>query len=243
MSSEELVLKLFEFFWFEHGIFSRASPPLTAGVSAVVDVDEEIERPATAAAKLSRTPTLIVRSLSDQALSSKNQESSYDCSSPNSVLAMPKLQPILSGKEIGEFSEVTEENDRRQRRRRRRRRDMSRSLSELEYEEVKGFMDLGFVFSDEDKESRLVSIIPGLQRLGKKEEQNCAGDELEIKKDVFDDECIISRPYLSEAWEFLENKKSYENPLRNWRIPAFGNEMELKHHLKFWAHTVASTVK
>ncbi|MCL7043829.1 hypothetical protein MKW94_016938 [Papaver nudicaule] len=41
-----------------------------------------------------------------------------------------------------------------------------KSLSDLEFEELKGFMDLGFVFSEEDRNS---SLIPGLQRLGNKE--------------------------------------------------------------------------
>ncbi|CAN1142444.1 hypothetical protein LINPERPRIM_LOCUS26028 [Linum perenne] len=42
----------------------------------------------------------------------------------------------------------------------------SKSMSSLEFEELKGFMDLGFVFSEKDKESSFVSILPGLQRLG-----------------------------------------------------------------------------
>ncbi|KAG6433037.1 hypothetical protein SASPL_104642 [Salvia splendens] len=78
----------------------------------------------------------------------------------------------------------------------------SKNLTELEVEELKGFMDLRFVFSDEDRDSnsRLASIIPGLMRKG--------------------GETTPSRP-----------------------IPAFGNEMELKDHLRFWAHSVASTVR
>ncbi|KAF9590953.1 hypothetical protein IFM89_000498 [Coptis chinensis] len=40
-----------------------------------------------------------------------------------------------------------------------------RSLFELEYEEVKGFMDLGFTFKKEQLSSRMMSVIPGLQRL------------------------------------------------------------------------------
>ncbi|KAB2608707.1 hypothetical protein D8674_011875 [Pyrus ussuriensis x Pyrus communis] len=52
-------------------------------------------------------------------------------------------------------------------------------------------MDVGFVFSEEDKDSNIVSIIPGLQRLGKKDDS----------KDKSFDESAITRPYLSEAWE------------------------------------------
>ncbi|KAL5053768.1 hypothetical protein RYX36_034450, partial [Vicia faba] len=68
----------------------------------------------------------------------------------------------------------------------------SKSVSELELEELRGFMDLGFVFSEEDKNSNLVSIIPGLRRLGKKDEEQ--------EEDVCD-ESMIQRPYLYEAWE------------------------------------------
>ncbi|KAL5078496.1 hypothetical protein RYX36_006917, partial [Vicia faba] len=70
----------------------------------------------------------------------------------------------------------------------------SKSLSDLEFEELKGFMDLGFVFSEEDKDSNLVSIIPGLQRFGKKDEEQ--------EEDVCD-ESMIQRPYLSEDWESI----------------------------------------
>ncbi|KAG6434414.1 hypothetical protein SASPL_106047 [Salvia splendens] len=44
----------------------------------------------------------------------------------------------------------------------------SKSLTKLEVEELKRFMDLRFVFSDEDRDSnsRLASIIPGLMGKG-----------------------------------------------------------------------------
>ncbi|KAK9265568.1 hypothetical protein L1049_012458 [Liquidambar formosana] len=99
-------------------------------------------------------------------------------------------------------------------------------------------MDLGFVFSEEDKDSRLVSIIPGLQRLGRKGVE----DDDEKGKEV--DESVVSRPYLSEAWDVLD-RKEVEQPLllMDWRIPASGNKMDMKDNLRFWAHTVASTVR
>ena len=44
----------------------------------------------------------------------------------------------------------------------------SKSLTSLEFEELKVFMDLGFVFFEKDKDYlKLVSILPGLFRLGK----------------------------------------------------------------------------
>ncbi|CAN1132764.1 hypothetical protein LINPERPRIM_LOCUS30264 [Linum perenne] len=69
-------------------------------------------------------------------------------------------------------------------------------------------MDLGFVFSEEDKDSRLVSIFPRLQRLGKAEHPPPSPPP------------AVPRPYLSEAWAAKEerkkeNKKKVVNPLMN----------------------------
>ncbi|XP_073127015.1 uncharacterized protein [Henckelia pumila] len=259
MSDEEtILLNLFDFYWFEHGVFSEKKLAFsTVKTSPVLQVqvgggeEEVLEKP-----KLKPIKTLMRKSLSDQFLSSKDCLESSGSPSPDSVL-VPQLQTILSGKEIEEFPESAHEieeyssiyNSRKGfeknrkgsgvhllshtepegKKQRRRRKGSGKSLSELEFEELKGFMDLGFVFSDEDKDARLVSIIPGLQRLG-------------INRTEESDHKISSvpRPYLSEAWEFLEEEKS---PLTGWRIPAFGNEMELKDHLRYWAHTVASTVR
>lgn len=255
MSAEETVLNLFDTNWFEQRAFT-SKPSLSAPQNApflqetaVVDQDHK--------PKLNRITTLMRKSYSDQFLNSK------DCSSesPKSVLG-PHLQTILSGKEVESFEDSTdslpsedkvsidtdkichEKEDPKlglcskpeRRTRRRRRKSGSRSLSELEFEELKGFMDLGFVFSDEDKDSRLVSIIPGLQRLGKNVQES------DIKNGLIE-ETSVARPYLSEAWDRVEDEEKVKNPLMEWRIPAFGNETEFKHHLKFWAHTVASTVR
>ncbi|KAL6134175.1 hypothetical protein ACLB2K_066408 [Fragaria x ananassa] len=58
----------------------------------------------------------------------------------------------------------------------RKRSGSSKSLSDLEFDELKGFTDLGFVFTEEDnKDSNLVAIISGLQRLRVSDE----GDEEE----------------------------------------------------------------
>lgn len=108
-----------------------------------------------------------------------------------------------------------------------RRKKGSRSLSELEFEELKGFLDLGFTFSDAEMDSRLVSIVPGLQRLGK----GGGGGE---------GESGVSRPYLSEAWSFA---KKEEDPLTNWTISAVGDEIGMKDQLRNWAQVVASTVR
>lgn len=182
-----------------------------------------------------------MRSKSDQVSSMTSFNS--DFLSPSSVLFTPHLQTILSGKEATQQESIQpqqienklqqpEKNRRGENRvRRRKEKSTSKSLSDLEFEEVKGFMDLGFVFSEEDKDSSLVDIIPGLQRLGKKNDE-------EEGKNV--DESSVSRPYLSEAWEVLEREN---NPLMNWRVPAPDNEIDMKDSLKWWAHTVASAVR
>ncbi|CAI0475835.1 unnamed protein product [Linum tenue] len=115
----------------------------------------------------------------------------------------------------------------------------SKSLSSLEFEELKGFMDLGFVFSEEDRESSLVSILPGLQRLGKKD-----GGEAVEPPSAVDESVVPRRPYLSEAWA-VQEKEKMRNPVMNWRVPALGlgSEIDMKDSLRLWAHSVASTVR
>nr|GLL34681.1 uncharacterized protein LOC109155665 [Ipomoea trifida] len=215
----ETILNLFDSFWFEHEILTLKSS------NSQETIVEELP-----AAKFCRTPTLMVRSLSEQCLISKERLES-ETHSPKSVLSgSPKLHPVLSGKEYLEFPKSNVRNDSVSSGFSRRRK--TRSLSELEFEEVKGFMDLGFVFSDEDKDSTLVSIIPGLQRLGVRE----GGDDDDDKGGA-----RVSRPYLSEAWSVMEEERK---PLmKTWRIPAFGSsEMEIKDQLRCWAHKVASNV-
>lgn len=234
--AEEDIIQLLDLSWFRHEIFSnRAS---SCSVVHETDPVAEVEE-----LKISHMSSgLHVRSLSDQLWSFSSDSESI---SPNSTLPTLKLQTIQSGKEFVTQMSVKQEEEtkpaaaaaveitaeRKQRRRIRRRGKQSKSLSDLEFEEVKGFMDLGFVFSEQDKYSSLVSIIPGLQRL---------------HKDTDDPEAMnkhkqmVSRPYLSEAWEALDEVK---NPLMNWRFPAPANDVTIKHHLRFWAHTVASTVK
>ncbi|KAL7087067.1 hypothetical protein ACP275_13G042600 [Erythranthe tilingii] len=247
MSAEEtLVFNLMDSYWFEHGVFSAKKS--TMKISLVVDED-------LTTSKLNRSVTLIRKShSSDHLLSIKDCSSEYfDSPSPTSVLlAGPHLQTILSGKQVDSFQDLTdtdsscislshtvegafdtETNTRnrqlnKRRMRNKRRSGAGKSLSELEFEELKGFMDLGFVFTGDDQklDSKLVSIIPGLQRLGKNVDESASESESES----------ISRPYLSEAWNYSSTNPS----MKDWRIPAFGNEMELKHHLRFWAHSVAS---
>ena len=103
-------------------------------------------------------------------------------------------------------------------------------------------MDLGFVFSEEDKNSWLVSIVPGLKRLGRK--STSGGEDHDEEEDGENiEKSEVSRPYLSEAWGVLDRRRKEMDGLLNWRIPASANEMDMKDHLRLWAHTVASAVR
>ncbi|KAK1557928.1 hypothetical protein Q3G72_034361 [Acer saccharum] len=204
--------------------------------------------------EISRIPSRRKRSMSADSTSFDSVLSL----SPDSVLFAPKLETILSGKEsiiegkeeeeeepkpAHDFQEHVSKKKAAARTRRRKRNTFgggeSKSLSDLEFEELKGFMDLGFVFTEEDnKDSRLVEIVPGLQRLKGRDQISDNHDHESANN--------ISRPYLSEAWDVLDMKKEEEkSPLltMNRKIPALSNEIDMKDHLKWWAHTVASTVR
>lgn len=243
----EHVVKLLDTYWFETTVLTNKTPsPLhsTENSTPHTHVVEQLSLDS----KLLRVPTLHVRSFSDQNLASSLGAFS-DSPSPNSVLTPQKLRPILSGKEVEDFllersagSHADEDEEvpirkKQGHRRRLKRGKTTRSLSDLEFKELKGFMDLGFVFSEEDKDSRLVSLIPGLQRLGR---EDSGGVGAEQQKKI--DETVICRPYLSEAWGVLDQRKVV-NPLLNWRVPALDNEVDMKDNLRFWAHTVASIVR
>lgn len=244
----EQVLKLLDTYWFETTIFNKTPSSFHSTVYSNSTSLSHVKEVLSLDSKLLRVPTLQVRSLSDQNLGSSVGVFS-DFPSPNSVLTPQKLRPILSGKEVEEFApEKGNENHKNEKvevpkkklshshRRRFRKGKTTKSLSELEFKELKGFMDLGFVFSEEDKDSKLVSLIPGLQRLGKK--------DAEVKSELNVNETVICRPYLSEAWGVLDQRKVVNvNPLLNWRVPVVGNEIDMKDNLRFWAHTVASYVR
>lgn len=122
------------------------------------------------------------------------------------------------------------------RRRSRRRRAMSRSRSyrsvtELENYEVKGFMDLGFVFRKEELSMEIMNIIPGLQRLGKE------GRDDEASREEKEEDEGVERPYLSEAW--MRHDLSVVSPSLQPRSP-YGADM--KRQLRFWAREVASVI-
>ncbi|KAM1132429.1 hypothetical protein FF1_046824 [Malus domestica] len=252
---EEALLNLFDSYWFGHEILSQKSPsqPQQATNNPTLQVDESAQE------ETLELPILNLRSLSDQFLNTPSF-------SPSGT---PKLQTIFSGEQVTNFSKNDElpahptkssrvsssssgssssssSSSRRSSERKRRKRVLgpSKSLSELEFEELKGFMDLGFVFTEEDKDSsRLVSIIPGLQRLASCEEEDIRDYQKEEEEE--EDHGVVSRrPYLSEAWDVLDQRKKENQMLMKWRIPAATNlGKDMKHHLRFWAHSVASSVR
>lgn len=144
---------------------------------------------------------------------------------------------------------------------RRMRRKTRRSLLwDLEFEEVKGFMDLGFRFEKEQVNPELMNVLPGLQRFGSSTSTNSTAtttttgtdlDELrESSGGLFDDDDeeeeeddgveLGLRPYLSEAWLI----KRPDSPLLNLRIPNSDSSTpaDMKKHLRCWARTVASEI-
>ncbi|KAL8460696.1 hypothetical protein ACS0TY_031497 [Phlomoides rotata] len=194
----EAVVNLFDAYWFHHQIFQTQSKPINS--------DPELIQQNSPKPEISSQLSIHSRS--------KSHEHLY-MSSPDSVLK----SHLKNGREIS--AEIPRPPQRSKITKRKR---FSKSLSDLEFEEVKGFTEIGFVFSEDDeKDSRLVEIIPGLQRLGHSKEITELSREQRM------------RPYLSEAWEL--------NPLMDWRIPAMSNEVEMKDSLKCWAHTVASAVR
>ena len=109
-----------------------------------------------------------------------------------------------------------------------------KSLGELELEEVKGFMDLGFEFTREDLSPQMVKLVPGLQRFKTRmDRQNLEDDDDDDKKRD------IARPYLSEAWTI--NRPN--SPLLNLRMPRVSSTTDMKNHLRSWARTVAIEIQ
>ncbi|CAA7055827.1 unnamed protein product [Microthlaspi erraticum] len=243
MVEEEELLKLFEQNWSERPIFKKSKDLLNLNREKIQEEE---------AVKKSPVSFLVERAMSDETMMTSSSKTSLFVSSsddlflsPRSVLNVKsspvKLQTILSGKEVNEFSTAerervlskkSEKEEERRKKQRNVRTRRGKSMSDLEYEELKGFMDLGFVFSEEDQQdSNLVSILPGLQRLVKKDPE-------------VTEENRAARPYLSEAWDACGGRKGKRQitPEIKWRAPAI-NEVELKDHLKHWAHAVASTIR
>ncbi|URE13051.1 hypothetical protein MUK42_23853 [Musa troglodytarum] len=232
------VLHLFDLYWFHHQILSTSPPPPPR--PPLDPLHTSPIQPTT------RTPLLHRRhrrSLSDESIPSASL-----------TIRPPKLCTILSGKAApsedlfagaepvapaagGSESKSYGRWGQRGGRRRRKKKEKSKSLTDLEFEELKGLVELGFTFSDAETDPRLLEIVPALQRLGLG--RNRASEEEAPPAAPVD--ATVSRPYLSEAWEVAEAKPE-ERLLKNL-IPAGVAGADLKGQLRCWAHAVASTVR
>jgi hypothetical protein len=84
-----------------------------------------------------------------------------------------------------------------------------RPVGELEFDEVKGFMDLGFQFKKEYISPRMISVVPGLQRLCLLQSESQLMDDGSTEND---DDDIVKRP-RSKSKEFKRKHglRPYEN--------------------------------
>ncbi|XP_022718006.1 uncharacterized protein LOC111276526 [Durio zibethinus] len=98
---------------------------------------------------------------------------------------------------------------------------LQKSQSDLAFQELQGFKDLGFTFDKEDLSPGVVSILPGLQ-------------ENKIEDSKQDN---VRRPYLSEAWLV----QSHPPPIPN--CVSKDSAEDMKEQLKFWARAVATNVR
>ncbi|KAL8088305.1 hypothetical protein AgCh_038185 [Apium graveolens] len=214
MAAEE-VLKLYDSYWFDFEIFTRKHV-----VPDTIAPDFQHQEPNLSPSVQTQTRTRSLHCLCS------GTSFSLSSPSPDSVIAVTKLETVFSGiKAKDEDVEIPVTRNKVEKKKQRRNKKGSKSLTDLEFEELKGFMDLGFVFTEEDKDSGLVSIIPGLQRF------RIEGNEYKVL-----------RPYLSEAWAVSDQTKA-TNQLINWRLQIPNGEIGMKDLLRGWAQSVASTVK
>lgn len=252
MEAEDLLLALFDAYWFQTLILRRIRPPPLSPETPVIGFDPGYAE--SISSDLSQAPppsSLLLRR------HCRSQSDELACL-PAIQIQNPKLQTIFSGKARAEdrlpmappAGEIrgrrfTSDPDWREPGRRRKT-GASKSLTDLEFEELKGFMDLGFTFSgDEAADPRLISIVPGLQRLreGALDGGDSAGETSLPSSDVAGS-AVPRAPYLSEAWEAAEAEQERGSVLlRNWRIPVAGEAVDMKDHLRLWAQAVASAVR
>ncbi|KAL6567350.1 hypothetical protein OROGR_001018 [Orobanche gracilis] len=222
----EAVLNLFDSSWFYLKILEKSqSEPPTSEPNPSPQIQQKSSK-----INVPRQLTISTRSKSDQLIVSN---SNPDIPSP--ISQKPYLATIPSEREFSIEIPRTPKLNKPRRGLNKKMKRLSKSLSELEFEEMEGFMDLGFVFSEEDKgDSSLAEIIPGLQKLGRDCEE----------RRIFEESCASrARPYLSEAWNVYHNRQMERAPLMEWRMPAVSNEIDMKDSLKWWAHSVASAVR
>lgn len=109
---------------------------------------------------------------------------------------------------------VTPEMELPQRQKKKKKKRRPKGTSDLEFQELKGFTELGFDFSQDKLSPRLLDLLPGLKRL------------------------LIDHDNINKKTEFQES------PPGNWEPPSLNaSGVDLKEYLKIWARSVASTLK
>lgn len=103
-----------------------------------------------------------------------------------------------------------------------------KSPSDIEFEELKGFKDLGLTFEKEDLNHGVVNMIPGSQE--KSRVDRLGEGKLRRKQ---------QQPYLSESW--LAKSPSPPPRIPGWVDKSSAEDM--KTQIKFWARAVASNVR
>ena len=98
---------------------------------------------------------------------------------------------------------------------------LQKSHSDLAFQELQGFKDLGFTFDKEDLSPGVVNILPGLQ-------ENKMEDMEQDK---------VRRPYLSEAWHVQSRAPPIPNCISK------NSAEDMKAQLKFWARAVATNIR
>ncbi|KAM0902689.1 hypothetical protein ACQ4PT_019143 [Festuca glaucescens] len=246
VAAAEDAITLYDTYWFHRLVLHSYSP----APAPLPPPPPELEQaPAESNRELQRAPTGLRhrRTRSDEA-----KTATFDALEP---LKIPhshraaRLETILSGKDGLAAPAPQPQPQRRRPGGRRRKQARGRSLSELEFEEVKGLQDLGFAFSEADVDAELASIVPGLRRLRTAEEEAkkaeaaaaaCAEEEA-CRNRAASASAPRRRPYLSEAWE--DEEAEVRRVLSTFRIPAADGGADLKEHLRLWAHSVASAVR
>ncbi|CAM0910355.1 unnamed protein product [Alopecurus aequalis] len=247
----EDAMALYDTYWFHRLVLHSYSPPAplpTPPPEREQQQQEPEQAPAESKRELQRDPSGLRhrRTRSDEA-----KTATFDALEPLKIPTgnRARLQTILSGKDGLAAPQPLPARRRPEARRPggRRRKARGRSLSELEFEEVKGLQDLGFTFSEAEVDAELASIVPGLRRLRAAEEEAkkakdaaaaCAEEEACRNRAA---SAPRRRPYLSEAWE--DEEAEVRRMLSNFRIPAADDGADLKENLRLWAHSVASAVR
>ncbi|KAJ7543890.1 hypothetical protein O6H91_09G057200 [Diphasiastrum complanatum] len=144
-----------------------------------------------------------------------------------------KLEALKPMKKVPIPSGPSSANLRLSRRHRRRkdRKNKSKGTEHVEHDEVKGFKELGFSFSQDKLTPRVISLFPGMKvdyGEGKNQPEVSFVASAQYKL------------YNSPAWWAVKPN----SPLYNWQFPDPHQEgVDMKAHLKFWARAVASTAR